>query len=831
MLGQRLTHYEILEKIGAGGMGEVYRARDSKLGREVALKVLPQEFSSDPERLRRFQNEARAVASLNHPNIVTIHSVEEADGVHFLTMELVKGLPLGDIIPPRGFPLDRFLALALPLTDGLSSAHEVGIVHRDLKPSNVMVGEENRVKILDFGLAVFVQGKQPRDQSEASTKSQITGEGVVVGTFSYMSPEQLEKKTVDTRSDIFSLGIILYQMVTGLRPFQGDSMAAVMSSILKDTPTPAASLRGDLPIDLGRIITRCLEKDPKRRFQTVRDVHNELQDICSASAASSGAHVVSFPPSGEIRPVSGPVAVEPVSGEAGFKHDLYISYAHLDNEAQLAGQEGWISAFHRSLEVRVGQLLGKKPVIFRDPKSHGDDTFDESQLEHVPISALLITVLSPRYIKSEWCNRELQEFLRAASRTGGPKWGSRYRVFKVIKTPTPLERHPSEIQPLLSYEFYMTDRETGRPRELDQIFGPEAQREYWARLDDLAHDIAELLERAEPAAGDDSSPSARSGGLVSPGTRTATDQEGSWPSGSKGLIYLAQTTHDLKEEHDALRRDLHGHGYWIVPDRPLPLVEDELRSYVRETLDRCKMSVHLVGQNYGLVPEGATDSLIALQNEVAVERATSGAFNRLIWLPPNLEIADERQKSFVDQIRNDPRMQRNCDLLETPLEDLKTFVHQILSPPRRVAEPRPQAPARGDGVKHVYLICDQRDLDDVSPLADALFERGFEVITPVFEGDEAEVREDHEENLRLCDAVLLYYGAGNELWLRRKLREVQKSAGMGRMQPIRAKGIWVAPPATAQKQRLRTREAVIMNQPEEFSPGLLGPFVSTIGAK
>jgi len=716
---------------------------------------------------------------------------------------------------------ERFLAIALPLTDALSSAHEVGIVHRDLKPSNVMVGDGDRVKILDFGLAMFLDerkgSREGGDTSQAKTLEHLTGEGVTLGTVSYMSPEQVEGKTVDTRSDIFSLGIMLYQMVTGLHPFPGDSTPAIMSSILKDAPVPAGSLRGDLPGDLDRVIARCLEKDPKRRFQTVRDVHNELSDLTRAERAGSRGDTVALQreePGASSRPRP---EAKAATAEAGFKHDLYISYAHLDNEAQLAGQEGWVSAFHRSLEVRVGQLLGKRPSIFRNPKTSGEDALDESQIERLPASALLVTVLSPRYIKSEWCTRELKEFLHASARTGGPKWGSKYRVFKVIKTPTPIERHPPEIQPLLGYEFFTTDRETGRPRELDQIFGPEAQREYWARLDDLAHDIADIFENAKPipaASGADASGSA---GI-----------EASDGSGEKGRIYLAQTTHDLKEEHDALRRDLQRHGYKILPDQPLPLIESDLKSYVRGALQDCTLSVHLVGRNYGLVPEGTTDSLIALQNDMALERAATGAFNRLIWIPPGLETADERQRSFVRSIRDDPRMRKDCDLLETSLEDLKTFIHQVLDAPRP-KERAQAADTSGDGVRRIYLICDQRDQEAISPLSDALFERGFEVITPVFEGDEAEVREDHEENLRSCDAVLVYYGAGNELWLRRKLREVQKSAGLGRERPISAKGIWVAPPDTPQKQRLRTREAVVMNQQERFSAGPLGPFLGTLG--
>jgi len=803
MIGRTLAHFEILEKIGAGGMGEVYRARDTKLGREVALKTLPPELAADPARLKRFMNEARAVASLNHPNIVTIYSVEEADDLHFLTMELIKGGSLHEQIPENGVPHDRFMEIALPLTDALSAAHELGVVHRDLKPSNLMLVEGRRVKILDFGLATFVERgtdsktETPRHGALA-TRTQLTGEGMIVGTMPYMSPEQIESKPVDARSDIFSLGIIFYELVTGRRPFHGDTNPSLISSILKDVPPPVTHLNPAVPGDVGRIIGRCLEKDPEGRFQTARDVHRALQ----AQTDQPGTEV--------------PVVTAPSSDPKRFSQDIFISYAQLDNEAQLAGQEGWVSAFHRSLEVRVGQLLGKKPSIFRDPKIHGTDTLEEDQIQRIPKSALLISVLSPRYVKSEWCTRELREFVSAAGDTGGPKWGAKYRVFKVVKTPTPVERHPPEIQPLLGYEFFKMDPETGRPREFDQIFGPDAQREYWARLDDLAHDLVGLLEKVEEAGSTEDGPISDLGAITS-----------SSGTSSRGAIYLASTSHDLKEEHDAMRRDLQRHGYEILPDQPLPLVENELRPYLRDQLDRSRMSIHLVGRNYGLVPEGATESVIDLQNGLAVERADRGAFNRVLWIPAGIQIDDERQQRFVAQLRADPRLHAGSDMLEVPLEDLKTVVHQMLNPPVRAAEPRVVETSDSDAA-HVYLICDQRDQNETSPLADFLFESGFEVTLPVFEGDEAEVREDHEDNLRMCDAVLVYYGAGNELWLRRKLREVQKSAGLGRSKAMRAKGIWIAPPVTPQKTRLRTRDALVMTAAEQFGPDPLQPFIQTL---
>ena len=231
MVGQALGHYEILEKLGAGGMGEVFRALDTTLDREVALKVLPAEVAANADRLDRFEREAKALAALNHPNIVTIHTVEAVDGVHFLTMELVEGKPLGRILSTGGMSLDRFFDIAIPLSDALAAAHAKGIIHRDLKPANIMITDDGRVKVLDFGLAKLHTSPKPDELSEMATEP-LTQEGLVVGTVPYMSPEHLEGSGLDARSDIFSLGSLLYEMATGRRPFRGDSTIAILSSIV-----------------------------------------------------------------------------------------------------------------------------------------------------------------------------------------------------------------------------------------------------------------------------------------------------------------------------------------------------------------------------------------------------------------------------------------------------------------------------------------------------------------------------------------------------------------------------------------------------------------------
>src|SRR5688572_17077392 len=258
-------------------MGEVYRATDTRLGREVAIKILPSALAGDADRLARFEREARTVARLNHPNIVTLHSVEENNGVPFITMELVAGRDLSHVVTPGGLPMARVFDLAIPLADALVAAHELGVVHRDLKPANVMVTPEGRVKVLDFGLATPpAAGASLNTAGSDLTVSPISAVGQVLGTVPYMAPEQVRGEAVDARTDIFSFGILLYELLTGRRPFTGATAADVSSAILRDGPPPIQALRADISADLVRIIGRCLEKDRERRMQTLKDVRNEL---------------------------------------------------------------------------------------------------------------------------------------------------------------------------------------------------------------------------------------------------------------------------------------------------------------------------------------------------------------------------------------------------------------------------------------------------------------------------------------------------------------------------------------------------------------------------
>ena len=276
----RVGSYEIIAPLGAGGMGEVYRARDTRLKRDIALKVLPEAVASSPERLARFEREARTVAGLNHPNIVTLHSIEEVDGTRFITMELVEGRDLGALIRSGSVPLGQLLDLAVSLAEALVAAHEKGVVHRDLKPANVMVTRDGRVKVLDFGLAKLTEAEPDLESTQAATLTAPISEiGQVMGTLPYMAPEQLRGEVVDARTDLFAFGVLIYELAARRRPFGGKTFADVSSAILRDAAESLARVRPDLPADLERIIDRCLEKQPRERFQTALDVANELRGL------------------------------------------------------------------------------------------------------------------------------------------------------------------------------------------------------------------------------------------------------------------------------------------------------------------------------------------------------------------------------------------------------------------------------------------------------------------------------------------------------------------------------------------------------------------------
>ena len=403
--GSRLGPYAIVARLGAGGMGEVFRAHDPRLERDVALKILPEAFAQDAERLTRFEREARTVAGLNHPNIITLFSIEEDAGVRFLTMELVEGRTLDRLVTPGGLPVTKVLDLAIPLADALVAAHGKGVVHRDLKPGNVMVTEDGRVKVLDFGLAKAARARPTLVTSQAQTmESPLSTAGELLGTVPYMAPEQVRGEEVDARTDVFGFGIMVYELASGRRPFAGASLADVSSAILRDPPPSLAATRADLPGDFERIVGRCLEKAPGDRFQSALDLHSELRLLKRSLERSAGAPAKSparEQPSIAVLPFSN-LSADPDNEffSDGLTEELLNVLAKIP-ELKVAGRTSSFAFKGRNQDLReIGQKLGVGTLLEGSVRRAG---------QRVRITAQLIKVSDGFHLWSDTYDRVLDD--------------------------------------------------------------------------------------------------------------------------------------------------------------------------------------------------------------------------------------------------------------------------------------------------------------------------------------------------------------------------------------------------------------------------------------
>jgi TolB-like protein/tetratricopeptide (TPR) repeat protein len=445
VIGQQIGRYRVVGELGEGGMGEVFLARDLELRRDVALKVLPARIAEDPVGLQRFKREARALAAVDHPNIVTIHSVEEEEGLTFLTMERVEGDSLDQVIPENGLETAELVSIASSVTDALAVAHAKGITHRDLKPANIMVGEGGRVKILDFGLAKLRPEPAAAEPSQLPTRS-LTLMGIAMGTVPYMSPEQVEGKAVDQRSDLFSLGIVLYEMATGRRPFAGDSAPAVMSAVLKDTPAPARELNARVPWSLERIIGRCLEKSPERRPQSAREVTEALELVQAESAARwpfSWLAALPATSAGALRRKLGWIAAGALGVAVTTALVWYLTADRatirslavlpLENYSQDAGQDYFVDGMTEALITDLAKVGALKVISrtsamqYRDSdkplpqiaRELGVDAVVEGSVtragEQVRISVQLIRAETDEHLWADSYDRELSDILSLQS--------------------------------------------------------------------------------------------------------------------------------------------------------------------------------------------------------------------------------------------------------------------------------------------------------------------------------------------------------------------------------------------------------------------------------
>ncbi len=815
MIGKTIGHYHITAKLGAGGMGEVFLAQDTRLERKAAIKFLPAEHAADSGRQQRFLVEAKAASALNHPHVCTVYDVGETeDGLPYIAMEFVEGLPLDEVLKQGPLEISRVVEIAAQVADALDAAHFSRIVHRDIKPSNISLNERGQVKVLDFGLAKRLP-QESTDPQDMTAPMQQTQTGQVLGTPSFMSPEQALGKEVDHRTDIFSLGVVLYELTTGQRPFKGSSFAETLDKIVHAQPTAIARLNYDVPPELERITLKCLQKLPDRRYQSARellvDLRNLARELDHGRASSGPAMSARAEPSQTSAGNLGASAAEPLSAERLKTSDVLLNYAAIDDYPLHEGKPGWVSQLHRNLEVRMEQLSGERVHITLLPEDAISPAIEAELLAHVPEAKAMISVVSPPFIKSEVCRREVEQFWQGAERTGGRYIKEKSRLLKVLKTAVSEQQMPRPLveifSPLFGFEFFELDAETGRVREFDETFGPALKQRFFERVYDLAYDGCQVLSSLKQFRARDASPAPQ-------------DPNRRW-------VYLATTTSDVADERDRIKRELLERGHVVLPDAPLPMLACDVETMVRDCLAKCTIAIHLLGQRYGVTPEDSSESMPALQVRLSADGSLAPDLQRLIWMPGG-ESADLRQREFVRRVQEDPALHDRAEVIEGNLNLLKKDLIRRLAPPEE--KPKAANPAKSaGGAPKLYLICDPKDESAVEALEDHLFAQGLEVMLPAFDGNDADAAALHQDNLLTCNAVLVYYGAAPRAWVDIKLRELLKAAGYGREAPIAVQAVYIAPPDDRRKERFQSHQAGVIRQPDDFKPSAqLDTFINQV---
>lgn len=444
---------------------------------------------------------------------------------------------------------------------------------------------------------------------------------------------------------------------------------------------------------------------------------------------------------------------------SGYDNDVFISYGHIDNQPFGDPGGGWVDIFHEHLQNFVNVHLGRRTKVWRDKRLTGAEVFSDEIEQQLRSSAVLVSVISPAYLRSEWCNRELVGFTKAAQDRGSLRVGNLQRVVKVLRLPVERSALPPLLDEVLGTQFYRVDPASERARDLLIDAAADARQVFRTLVYDVAYDLSRLL-----------------GSMAASGGAAAAAPAA--PAGD--TVFLAWTTGDLTEEREKLRRELEARNYRVVPAGAPPLDAAGVRESVLAALREAKIAIHLIGALYGFVPEGEERSIIELQSDEALYQASNSAAARIFWLAPNAEPQDPRLRALVDRLQKQSPQGGRVDLLANQtVEDLKTLALDRLNPPKAT----PAAVTAASAL--VYLMCDQLDRATVAPMQDFLFDQSLEVRLPLFDGDSEEIRQDHYETLKQCDGVLIFWGKAKEGWLRTMLRDLNKVFGLGRTGPTR----------------------------------------------
>ncbi len=479
--------------------------------------------------------------------------------------------------------------------------------------------------------------------------------------------------------------------------------------------------------------------------------------------------------------------------------DVFISYACLDNQPLAEGEPGWVTRLHDTLSIRLGQLLGRRPRVWRDPKADQEDAWHDGLDERLESVRTLVPIISPPYLQTTACQRELHSY--------GERTSDSRRLIQVVKTPAEEDDFSSETRTLLErtprIEFFELDG-TGHYQHFDASLGEDLRRRFLHGVYDLAYEISQRV-------------------------KSGTDSPKNLP---EKTVFLAETTHDLRDARDRIKRELQERGFRVLPERPLPLVAGDLQQRVASEIEQADAVVHLIGQRYGVVPEDSERSLVELQCELSAAELEKGReFTRFFWAPSVLDFEDRRQESFFHSLEHGDFGMRQTEFVRGSLEELKRLTLASLNEAReRQADATEEAHKTDASVRMVYLICDPKDHEAVEPLEDHLYDLGYEVKVPPNDGDAKLRAEMHRQILTMCDGVLIYFGQGSHQWVEMTLMDIMKAPAYGRSDPLDAQAVYIAPPFNRRKERFRTHSAVVMrNGDTSFSPDALEPFLNQLG--
>ncbi len=496
---------------------------------------------------------------------------------------------------------------------------------------------------------------------------------------------------------------------------------------------------------------------------------------------------------------------------------IALIYSEADDAMIEGGVKGWVSNFHKFLSTLMYQITRENPEIKLIP----DSSFSAAELDDYNV---ILAVLTPNLVKNKVLIKALNAHSKKLKAKGGLIADGIARIFKVLKRPFDPDEYLDELEDLLTYDFYLVDPLTGDPQEFTRFFGNDAERSYWMKLVDMAYDINHVLHAKEIEEGS--------------GTYETIPRE--------KTVYLASTGVDMVIQRDIIKRELIRHGYKVLPDHSLPKEAKALDRMVRDDLDRCRLSIHLVGEDYGYKPRGSELSVVDMQNRIASDhtyqmveknkKAKEGErelFSRLIWVSPDLKNVTERQKIFIEDLKSDAAALEEAEVLQISLQELKAIIREELVTGGRFNTRRNikglDTSKKDDKSKMIYLIADKRDVSEIDDIQAYLKKQGFNVVSPSYEGDLVDLRYIHQENLRRCDASIIYFGQATEDWIKTKLQDLLKAPGFGREKPLTAKAVYFKGQKDVDMEHYKKNNAMVLgNNGGTFTPDHLKPFLTKI---